>query len=92
VLNPYRDRYRDRLEVWDFPDCDTSEPVEITVILEDLSDEDRDHFEAYLEGRRDDGTFGGWDSTPGLSPGARPSARPAGHGHRRAVFWQLERA
>jgi len=62
VLNPYRDRYRDRLEVWDFPDCDTSEPVEITVILDDLSDEDRDHFEAYLEGRRDDGTFGGWDS------------------------------
>lgn len=62
VLNPYRDRYRDRLEVWDFPDCDTSEPVEITVILDDLSAEDRDHFEAYLEGRRDDGTFGGWDS------------------------------
>lgn len=62
VLNPYRDRYRERLEVWDFPDCDTSEPVEITVILDDLSEEDRDHFEAYLEGRRDDGTFGGWDS------------------------------
>lgn len=34
VLNPYRDRYRVRLEVSDFPDCDTSEPVEITVILD----------------------------------------------------------
>ena len=62
VLNPYRDRYRDRLEVWDFPDCDTSDPVEITVILDDLSEDDRDHFEEYLEGRRGDGTFGGWDS------------------------------
>jgi hypothetical protein len=62
VLDPYRDRYRDRLEVWDYPDCDTSQPVEITVILADLSDEDRDHFEPYLEGRREDGTFGGWDS------------------------------
>ena len=62
LLNPYRDRYRERLEIWDYSDCDTSQPVEITVILEDLSDEDRDHFEAYLEGRREDGTFGGWDS------------------------------
>ncbi len=62
VLNPFRDRYRDRLEVWDFPDCDTSKPVEVTVILGDLSDEDRDYFEPYLEGRRDDGSFGGWDS------------------------------
>ena len=55
-------RYRDRLGVWDYPDCDTSKPVEVTVILDDLSDEDRDHFEPYLEGRRDDGSFGGWDS------------------------------
>ena len=62
VLNPYRDRYRDRLEVWDYPDCDTSQPVEVTVILGGLSDEDCDHFEPYLEGRREDGTFGGWDS------------------------------
>jgi putative ATP-dependent endonuclease of OLD family len=62
VLNPYRDRYRNRLEVWDYPDCDTSQPVEVTVILAGLSDEDRDHFEPYLEGRREDGTFGGWDS------------------------------
>jgi putative ATP-dependent endonuclease of OLD family len=62
VLNPYRDAYRDRLGVWDYPDCDTSTPVEVTVILEELSPEDRDHFEPYLEGRREDGTFGGWDS------------------------------
>jgi putative ATP-dependent endonuclease of the OLD family len=62
VLNPYRDAYRDRLTVWDYPDCDTSQPVSVTVVLEDLSDNDRDHFEPYLEGRRDDGSFGGWDS------------------------------
>jgi putative ATP-dependent endonuclease of the OLD family len=62
VLNPYRDAYRDRLSVWDYPDCDTSNPVQVTVILDGLSDDDRDHFEPYLEGRRDDGSFGGWDS------------------------------
>ena len=62
VLNPYRDAYRDRLTVWDFPDGDTSQPVKVTVVIEELSDDDRDHFEPYLEGRRDDGSFGGWDS------------------------------
>ncbi len=62
VLNPFRDAYRDRLTVWDYPDRDTSQPVEVTVILDDLSDNDLDHFEAYLEGRREDGTFGDWDS------------------------------
>lgn len=62
VLNPYRDAYRDRLSVWDYPDRDTSIPVHVTVILDDLSEDDRDHFEAYLEGRRDDGTFGGFES------------------------------
>ncbi len=62
VLNPHRNPYRDQLSVWDFPDCDTTKPVEITVILEDLSPSDRDHFEPYLEGRREDGSFGGWDS------------------------------
>jgi recombinational DNA repair ATPase RecF len=65
LLNPYRDRYRERVEIWDYSDCDTSQPVDITMILEDPSDEDRDYFEAYLEGRRDDGTFGGWDSPRG---------------------------
>ena len=62
VLNPHRNPYRDQLSVWDYPGCDTTKPVEVTVILDDLSAEDRDHFEPYLEGRRDDGSFGGWDS------------------------------
>jgi putative ATP-dependent endonuclease of the OLD family len=62
VLNPHRNAYRDTLSAWDFTDCDTSKPIEVTVILDDLSAADRDHFEAYLEGQRDDGTFGGWDS------------------------------
>jgi putative ATP-dependent endonuclease of OLD family len=62
VLDPYRDAYRDRLTVWDYPDCETDLPVEVTVILDDLSDDDRDHFEPYLEGRHPDGTFGSWDS------------------------------
>lgn len=62
VLNPHRDAYRDRLTTWDYPNCKTDEPVEITVVLEDLSPNDRDHFEEYLEGRRTDGSFGGWDS------------------------------
>lgn len=62
VLNPYRDAYRDRLSEWDYSDCDTTKPAEVTVILDDLSVADRDHFERYLEGRRKDGSFGGWDS------------------------------
>jgi putative ATP-dependent endonuclease of OLD family len=62
VLNPYRDAYRDRLEIFDYYDLDTSTPVEVTVILEDLAADDRAHFEPYLEGRHGDGSFGGWDS------------------------------
>ncbi len=62
VLNPFRDAYRDRLSEWDYYNRDTAKPVEVTVILTDLSPADRDHFEPYLEGRREDGSFGGWDS------------------------------
>lgn len=62
ALNPYRDAYRDRLEAFDYFGLDTSEPVEVTVILDGLDIESRAHFEPYLEGRRGDGTFGGWDS------------------------------
>jgi putative ATP-dependent endonuclease of the OLD family len=62
VLNPFRDAYRDRLSEWDYYNCDTTKPVEVTVILTNLSPADRDHFEPYLEGRREDGSFGGWDS------------------------------
>ncbi len=62
MLNPYRDAYRDRLENFDYYDLDTSRPVEVTVIIESLSADDRSHFESYLEGRHEDGSFGGWDS------------------------------
>jgi putative ATP-dependent endonuclease of OLD family len=62
VLNPYRDAYRNRLTVWEYPECDTTSPVKIRVVLGDLSEEDRDHFEPYVEGRHEDGSFGGWDS------------------------------
>lgn len=62
VLNPYRDAYRERLEQFDYFDLNTTQPVEVSVILSDLGADDRAHFEPYLEGRRDDGSFGGWDS------------------------------
>jgi putative ATP-dependent endonuclease of OLD family len=62
VLNPYRDAYRDRLENFDYQDLDTSSPVEVMVILGDLSADDLAYFEPYLEGRHDDGSFGGWQS------------------------------
>jgi putative ATP-dependent endonuclease of OLD family len=62
VLDPHRDAYRNRLVEHDYYDLDTSMPVEITVVLTGLSADDLDHFEAYVEGRRSDGTFGGWDS------------------------------
>jgi putative ATP-dependent endonuclease of OLD family len=62
VLNPFRDAYRDRLSEWDFHDRDTTKPVLVTVVITDLNAADRDHFERYLEGRREDGSFGGWDS------------------------------
>jgi putative ATP-dependent endonuclease of the OLD family len=61
-LNPFRDAYRNRLPDWEYSDCDTTKPAEVTVILNDLNAADRDRFEPYLEGRRDDGSFGGWDS------------------------------
>jgi Protein of unknown function (DUF2813) len=62
VLNPFRDAYRDRLESFDYYGLDTSRPVEITLILDDLGADDRAYFEPYLEGRHEDGSFGGWDS------------------------------
>src|SRR5258708_6633431 len=52
----------DTLEGFDYQDLDTSSPVEVTVILGDLSADDRAHFEPYLEGRHADGSFAGWDS------------------------------
>jgi putative ATP-dependent endonuclease of the OLD family len=64
VLDPHRNAYRNRLAEHDFFGLDTSQPVEVTVILTDLSAEDLDYFEPYVEGRRQDGTFGGWDSPP----------------------------
>jgi putative ATP-dependent endonuclease of OLD family len=62
LLDPHRDAYRHRLSEFDFFDLDTSADVEIAVVLSDLSPDDLDHFEPYVEGRRADGTFGGWDS------------------------------
>jgi AAA domain, putative AbiEii toxin, Type IV TA system len=62
VLDPYRDAYRNRLVEHDYFDFDRAKPVEITVILAGLSANDLDHFESYVEGRRADGSFGGWDS------------------------------
>jgi putative ATP-dependent endonuclease of OLD family len=62
VLNPYRDAYRERLDNFDYFDLDTTQPVEVSVVLVDLSPDDRAHFEPYLEGRHDDGSFAGWDS------------------------------
>lgn len=62
VLDPYRDAYRDRLENFDYYGLDTTQPVEVTVVIDDLGIADRAHFEPYLEGRHEDGTFGGWDS------------------------------
>jgi putative ATP-dependent endonuclease of OLD family len=62
VLNPHRDAYRNRLVEHDYFNLNTSKPVQITVVLAGLSANDLDHFEAYVEGRRADGSFGGWDS------------------------------
>jgi putative ATP-dependent endonuclease of OLD family len=52
ALNPHRNAYRDLMEPHDFFDLDTTKPIEFTVILTDLDDEDRDVFEPFLEGRR----------------------------------------
>jgi putative ATP-dependent endonuclease of OLD family len=62
VLDPFRDAYRERLRVHDFYGMDTTKPVVIEVVLDDLSADDRAHFEPYLEGRRSNGTYGGFDS------------------------------
>jgi putative ATP-dependent endonuclease of OLD family len=62
VLDPYRDAYRNRLVEHDFFNLDATKPVRVTVVLAGLSADDLDHFEAYVEGRRQDGSFGGWDS------------------------------
>lgn len=67
VLNPYRDAYRNRLVEDDYFNLDTGKPVQIAVLLAGLSADDLDHFEACVEGRRQDGSFGGWDS-PGPTP------------------------
>jgi putative ATP-dependent endonuclease of the OLD family len=52
ALNPHRNAYRDLMEPHDFFDLDTSKPVEFTIILTDLDDEDLDVFEPFLEGQR----------------------------------------
>ena len=62
VLDPHRDAYRNRLVEHDYFNLDTSQPVQITVVLAGLSPDDLDQFDAYVEGRRKDGSFGGWDS------------------------------
>lgn len=62
VLDPHRNAYRDTLSRHDFHGLDVSQPVEIEVVLHELTAEDCDVFEPYLEGQRADGTFGGFDS------------------------------
>lgn len=62
VLNPHRNPHRDLVGVHDYFDLKTSEPIEITVVLSDLSDDDCDVFEPFLEGQRADLTFGPADS------------------------------
>jgi putative ATP-dependent endonuclease of the OLD family len=69
-LNPHRNAYRDLMERHDFFDLDTSEPVEFTIILADLDDEDRDVFEPFLEGQRPvpEGDEDGQEFGPADSP------------------------
>jgi energy-coupling factor transporter ATP-binding protein EcfA2 len=62
VLDPHRDAYRNRLVEHDYFGLDTRKAVQVTVVLAGLSADDLDHFEAYVEGRRADGSFGAWDS------------------------------
>lgn len=52
ALNPHRNAYRDLMEPHDFFNLDTSKPVEFTIILAGLDEEDRDVFEPFLEGQR----------------------------------------
>ena len=51
ALNPHWNPYRDLMEPHDFFDLDTSTPVEFTIVLAELNEEDRDVFEL-LEGQR----------------------------------------
>lgn len=62
ALNPHRNPYRDLMGVHDFFDLKTDEPIELTVVLSDLSAEDCDVFEPFLEGQRSDLSFGLADS------------------------------
>jgi predicted ATP-dependent endonuclease of OLD family len=62
ALNPHRNPYRDLLGVHDYFDLKTDEPIELTVVLCDLGNEDCDVFEEYLEGQRSDRSFGPADS------------------------------
>lgn len=62
ALNPHRNPYRDLLGVHDYFDLKTDEPIQVTVVLSELSEEDCDVFEEYLEGQRSDRTFGPADS------------------------------
>jgi hypothetical protein len=62
VLDPHRNAYRDTLSRHDFYGLDTTQPILVEVVLDDLSDEVCDVFEPYLEGQREDGSFGGFDS------------------------------
>ena len=62
MLDPHRNAYRDTLSRHDFFGLEADQPVVIEVVLNGLSDDDCDIFEPYLEGQREDGTFGGFDS------------------------------
>ncbi|HEV7771372.1 MAG TPA: AAA family ATPase, partial [Solirubrobacterales bacterium] len=62
VLNPHRNAYRDLLGRHDFYDLKTDQGVEFTVVLSELSPEDCDVFEPFLEGQRSDFSFGPADS------------------------------
>jgi len=62
ALNPHRNPYRDLLGTHDFFDLKTDDPIELTIVLSGLSEEDCDVFEEYLEGQRPDLSFGPVDS------------------------------
>ena len=70
ALNPHRNAYRDLMEPHDFFDLTTTKPIELTIILTDLDDEDRDVFEPYLEGQRPapEGSEGHEEFGPADSP------------------------
>ena len=74
VLNPHRNAYRDLMGRHDFFDLDTGKPIEFTVVLGDLSDEDCDVFEPYLEGQRDVAEEGAEGSDRDAEREAEPKA------------------